>query len=221
MLMVLRARGNPETLRRDSRRRGRTNPRVSGYRWSELESLPTSSEEQPLLSYGAAVSARPPPGSCTNIQSSWTTSLLWSSDSGTQIALWKRKEADRSAARSGIQEGAARIAADGPTRLIMVRALLRLLNPGVEGLDHLVDRIRHPLDAGPVVRVVPLRLNLFVGLAFLLDPRVVLQVVDPLPLLVAEYLDVGDSLPQQVLPVGGGSVELRELAAFFVELLEP
>ena len=77
-----------------SHRRGRTNPRVSGYRWSELESPPTSREEQPLLSYGAAVSARPPPGSYTLIHSSWTTSLLWSAESATQSAMWRRNSVD-------------------------------------------------------------------------------------------------------------------------------
>ncbi len=77
----------------------------------------------------------------------------------------------------------------------------------VERPDQLIDRVDHGLDRRPVVGVVPLRLDLLVGLALLLDPGVVLQVVDPLAVVVAEFLDVFDVLSEQIAVIGRRRVD--------------
>ena len=55
--------------------------------------------------------------------------------------------------------------------------LLQQTGPLVELLDQVVDLRELLLYVGPVILVVPLSQNLLVGLALLLDPGVILEVV--------------------------------------------
>jgi len=70
-------------------------------------------------------------------------------------------------------------------------------------------------DRGPVAVVVPLTLDLLVGLPLLLDPGVVLEVVDALLLGVGQLLHVVLAHAEDVTLVGDGGVRGGEGSAFF------
>src|SRR3990172_13156100 len=91
---------------------------------------------------------------------------------------------------------------------------------GVEFLDQGVDRFDLTLDAGPVSRVLPLGQDFLVGFPLLLDPRVVLQVVDAPPVGVPQIERVVGVLAQQIAGEVGGGVELGVLAMFGMHLRE-
>ena len=89
---------------------------------------------------------------------------------------------------------------------------------GVELVDERIDLRRFRVHIGPVVLVIPLRIDLLVGFALLLDPGVVLEVVDALASFVGElFHDVRADAVEVLCVVGGGfddavcAVRFREL----------
>src|SRR3990172_3904764 len=93
-------------------------------------------------------------------------------------------------------------------------------HPPVEFLDQGVDRFDLTLDAGPVGRVLPLGQDFLVGFPLLLDPRVVLQVVDAPPVGVPQIECVVGVLAQQVAGEVGGGVALGVFTMFGMHLPE-
>ncbi len=61
---------------------------------------------------------------------------------------------------------------------------------GVELFNQRIDFRHLTLDAGPVIWVVPLRYDLIVSLALLLDPSEVFEVVNPPAILLREFQHV-------------------------------
>src|SRR5690606_1658124 len=90
--------------------------------------------------------------------------------------------------------------------------------PFVELLDQRVNLADGTLDAGPVVVVVPLRLDLLVRLALLFDPGVVLEIVDTLALIVAQFFHISNGRAEQIAVIGAGRIQRGELALLLSQL---
>ena len=89
------------------------------------------------------------------------------------------------------------------------RGRLRQADFGVELVDQPVEVDDLVLEELAPVLGVPLGVDLLVGLPLLLDPGVVLQVVDRLAVRVGQLLEVVDGLPLEAPGEGPGRVDRR------------
>src|SRR5512138_1921561 len=129
-----------------------------------------------------------------------------------------RSPSMRRACRSRTRQGSPRVTSV-PFRIRsrIVSSVSRKDVPGSGEADLGVELLAEPVEdddlvleeLAPVLRV-PLGLDLLVGLPLLLDPRVVLEVVDRLAVHVRQLLEVVDGLPLEAPRQRPGRVDARE-----------